>query len=112
MKKSPWRLNVLSQIIGLPFIIVMILLLSGQLLTYGNKNDDIQLRHIQETLEKYAIQCYASEGSYPPHLDYLVENYGLILNEDKYNYEYHIFASNIMPDIGVSLRPKGNLSLK
>ena len=101
MSKTTFRLSLLSQVIILPFIAVAAWLLFSQAAGYAEINSSITKESARETVEKYAIQCYASEGSYPPDLEYLVENYGLILNEDQFIYEYQIFASNIMPDITV-----------
>lgn len=99
MKKYPNRLNILSQIITLPFTAVVLVILVLEVSNYDETNSSINKVTVQETVEKYAIQCYASEGSYPPDLNYLVENYGLIMDEERFIYEYDIFASNIMPDI-------------
>ncbi len=55
-----------------------------------------------ERIKYYAVQCYASEGFYPPSLDYLVENYNLVLKEDQFLYFYDAFSSNIMPDIMIT----------
>ncbi len=99
MRKYPNRLNILSQIIALPFIAIVLLLLISEVADYDETNSSLNKTSVQETVEKYAIQCYASEGSYPPDLNYLVDNYGLILDEERFIYEYDIFASNIMPDI-------------
>ncbi len=56
-----------------------------------------------EAIEKSVMQCYALEGSYPPNLEYLEQNYGLILDRDKYVYQYDIIAGNIHPIIGIQL---------
>jgi len=45
------------------------------------------------------MQCYALEGAYPPQ--YLVDNYGLLADLDKYVYQYEPVAGNIHPIIGV-----------
>lgn len=92
-------LSLWAQIITLPFVAIMVILLAGSITGYKDNEANIDKSTIEDTVEKYVIQCYASEGAYPPDLDYLAENYGLILNTDKYIYEYDIFASNIMPDI-------------
>jgi len=60
-----------------------------------------QEKQIEEVIRKYAVACYAQEGAYPKDITYLEENYGLIINEDKYFYYYDLFASNILPDIEV-----------
>jgi len=57
-----------------------------------------------EQVRQAAIGCYASEGRYPQSVDYLVEHYGLIYDEEKYSILYDAFASNIMPDIDVNIR--------
>ena len=49
------------------------------------------------------MQCYAIEGRYPPSVDYLEENYGILIDRDKYDVFYSGFASNFMPDITVNL---------
>ena len=47
------------------------------------------------------MQCYAVEGSYPASLDYLEENYGLLVNHDRFIVTYEAFASNLMPQVNV-----------
>jgi len=63
-----------------------------------------QEERLEEAIRKSAISCYAQEGAYPNDLAYLEENYGLILNKDKYFYYYDLFASNILPDIEVKAK--------
>lgn len=99
MKRSKNRLNIVSQIITLPFMAIALVILVQSLSGYGATNTALNKSNVQDIVEKYAIQCYASEGSYPPDLAYLVEHYGLILDEERYIYDYDIFASNIMPEI-------------
>ena len=55
-------------------------------------------------IQRASVQCYAIEGRYPASIDYLVEHYGLQIDNNKYVVFYDGFASNIMPDITVSLR--------
>ncbi len=99
MMRSKNRLSNLSQIMTLPFIAIALIILIRGISGYGDTNNALNKTNVQDIVEKYAIQCYASEGSYPPDLSYLVDNYGLILDEEHFIYEYDIFASNIMPDI-------------
>jgi len=99
MGRSKHTLNILAQTMTLPFIALAFFLLMRGVSNYGATSDSLDKANVQEIVEKYAIQCYASEGSYPPDLNYLVEHYGLILDEERYIYEYDIFGSNVMPDI-------------
>ena len=55
---------------------------------------------LELALRRASVACYASEGVYPPSLDYLVEHYGLQI-EDRYIVFYDNVASNLMPDITV-----------
>ncbi|WP_330587181.1 hypothetical protein [Aminipila butyrica] len=57
---------------------------------------------LQQAIQRASVQCYAIEGRYPASVDYLVENYGVQVDTDKYAVFYEGFASNIMPDITVS----------
>ena len=59
---------------------------------------------IEDAIRKSPLECYALEGSYPPSVDYLKKNYGLIVNEDAYFYHYQVTASNMIPDIKVVKR--------
>jgi len=59
-----------------------------------------RVKTVEEAIQKAAVQCYAIEGSYPP-IQYLVDHYGLVINESAYYYHYEFIASNIMPVIAV-----------
>lgn len=67
---------------------------------YLNSGEQEALQ-IKKIIQSESVQCYALEGAYPPDLEYLVKNYGLILNHKRYYYDYTIFASNISPQIEV-----------
>lgn len=56
---------------------------------------------LQNAIKRASVQCYAVEGRYPASVDYLVENYGIQIDADKYAVFYEGFASNMMPDITV-----------
>ena len=56
---------------------------------------------LETALENSAVLCYSLEGFYPPSLDYLADNYGVVVDREHYIVHYDVFASNIMPDIRV-----------
>lgn len=66
------------------------------------------LRVAQEAIARAAVSCYAIEGSYPDTYEYLRDNYGLSVNEERYIVHYQVFAANIMPDITVI--PRGGVA--
>lgn len=82
------------------FAVVLALFLYGA----GQLNAAVQreqLSSAQRAVTRAAVQCYAAEGFYPATTDYLVERYGLCVDESKYRIDYQCFASNLMPDITV-----------
>lgn len=92
IKKSQW--------IVLAMLIAFLVLSSIGIEGFSGVADFERVNSVEEAIRKAAVQCYAIEGSYPT-LDYLVQNYGLIINESAYYYHYEIIASNIMPVIAV-----------
>lgn len=56
---------------------------------------------LETALENSAVLCYSLEGFYPPSLDYLADNYGVVVDREHYIVHYDVFASNMMPDIRV-----------
>ncbi len=66
----------------------------------GRQGD--QFREIQlEAIRQAAMQCYALEGAYPPSLQYLADEYGLILNTEDYHFRYEVPAGNLPPIVEV-----------
>ena len=72
-------------------------------------NKDIETQttlSIKNSVVSSVVQCCAIEGTYPKNIQYLKDNYGLVLDESKYIITYDLFASNIMPDISVLKKNK------
>lgn len=62
---------------------------------------------VRSAVRSAALTCYAVEGAYPSDLQYLVENYGLRYNPERFIVSYDAFASNVVPDIRVLERGNG-----
>lgn len=58
-------------------------------------------QQLESAIRRAAVACYATEGVYPPDLDYLEQHYGIQVDETRYMVSYDIFASNLMPEITV-----------
>lgn len=69
---------------------------------YNNSQLDI----IENNINKAIMTCYSIEGYYPDNIDYLIDNYGLVIDKKKVNVFYQALGANIYPDIMVSY--KGN----
>lgn len=67
----------------------------------GSNLEEQGLVSTRNAILNSAKQCCAIEGSYPTSLAYLEENYGLVLNYNKYLITYDVFAQNVMPNVVV-----------
>lgn len=67
----------------------------------GSGQREESLEQAEAAVRRACVACYATEGVYPPDLDYLKEHYGLQLDTSEYIVHYHATASNLMPDIAV-----------
>ena len=57
---------------------------------------------LDSALRRAIVTCYAVEGRYPPSLDYIAENYGVLVDETRYSVYYDAFAANVMPTLRVT----------
>lgn len=83
------------------FLIVLAALAVGTVNLSGDTGQEGQ-RATQQAIERAAVLCYATEGFYPPSLQYIEENYGVQIDSKRYTIQYEVFASNVMPVIRVS----------
>lgn len=98
------RKNILSKIWGIfsgTILISFILFFLFGLQSVNRSTTSEQLASLERTILKDVIHCYATEGTYPPNLDYLKEHYGLSYNEELFFVDYISIGSNIMPDVTV-----------
>ncbi len=70
------------------------------------KDEEVDL--LYSAINKAVVNCYAIEGRYPESLKYIVDNYGVIINEDKFLVDYQVFATNVKP--GIQIIVKGEKS--
>ena len=61
-------------------------------------------QQLEQALRRAAVSCYASEGVYPPSVDYLISHYGIQIDETHFKVFYEVFAENRMPQIDVVVR--------
>ena len=62
-------------------------------------SDEEALRATRDNVIRAVVSCYAYEGSYPDSIEYLEENYSLVVNKDKYLIYYQKIADNLMPSV-------------
>ena len=80
-------------------LLIAIIALIGTYMRSTFEQEDVRMA--EDTVRKYAVQCYALEGAYPESIEYLADNYTLTLNREKYVYHYDYIGANMMPDISV-----------
>lgn len=85
------------------FILFIFYLLIG-VNSAKKSNDAERYDLLKDAINRSAVQCYAIEGYYPPNIEYLENNYGLVVDHNKYVINYSVFASNLMPEIEVFLK--------
>lgn len=57
------------------------------------------MKQLENSIRKATMTCYATEGVYPPTLEYLKKNYGIQIDESRFTVFYEVFAKNLMPEI-------------
>ena len=67
----------------------------------GSGQQAESLKQLDASIRKATMTCYATEGVYPPSVQYLKENYGIQIDEDRYSVFYEIEGANLMPSITV-----------
>lgn len=59
------------------------------------------VKQLDSSIRKAVLTCYATEGVYPPTVDYLKQNYGIQIDEERFAVFYEVFGDNIMPEITI-----------
>jgi len=91
----------LKMIAFVAVVIVAVYFVFVGLGTLSSTQDDKQLEIARDAIMKAAVQCYALESQFPQSLEYLVDHYGLTLDESKFIYHYRVIGSNMVPEIKV-----------
>lgn len=98
----------LTYIIPLVLFAAMLTWFVLALSSAGESTNRNELAAVRSTVENGITMCYAIEGAYPESLEYLVENYGVIYDSQKYIVYYDRFAANIRPTVSVLERQDKN----
>ena len=85
------------------FLIIKIVLLTAVIggLLYVMNAEAESMKQLETSIRKATMTCYATEGVYPPTLEYLKKNYGIQIDESRFTVFYEVFAKNLMPEITV-----------
>ncbi len=100
-KKKTGAADIIKVLIPVLFFTLITVSIVLGLKNVSETSDSESIRIMEQNLRRATVQCYAIEGRYPPNLEYLAANYGVILNAEKYIYHYRTMGANLMPDIAV-----------
>lgn len=93
------RALIISLLVFAALIVLAFLLFSNM----EQRVDQEQALQLETALRRAAVTCYAVEGRYPATLHYLTEQYGVVIDLEKFIVRYDVFAPNIMPEIFVTI---------
>ena len=88
-------------ILSLLLFAVVIVLFQMGLSLVTQKESSHERTILEQAISRDLIRCYALEGSYPQSLEYLVENYGLTYDSDRFFIDYRSLGSNLRPDVTI-----------
>ena len=101
MRKKRHILGLLKGLLTPLVIVAALLVFATAVNSLDSGRDEESLRQLETALHRGCVACYATEGVYPPDLEYLRERYGVQVDEVKYMVDYRVFAPNLMPSITV-----------
>jgi hypothetical protein len=83
---------------------VLVLLIGVLLGNAVDTSSEEALNAVRDSIIRAAVTCYAIEGVYPESLQYLIDNYNLAVDLNRYNVYYSSISDNLMPNIIVRAR--------
>ncbi len=81
--------------------VVIFAVFSFGITNVSRETSEKQSESLELAISRGVAHCYASEGFYPENLDYLIENYGITYDTDKYFVDYNVLGENMFPDITI-----------
>lgn len=99
--KREWNLIPVKVLIMVAVLVLALFCLNKGVQKMGNGQQAESLKQLDSSIRKATLTCYATEGVYPPTIDYLKENYGIQIDEERFTVFYEVFGDNVMPDITV-----------
>ncbi|MCL1880081.1 MAG: hypothetical protein FWF71_05645 [Actinomycetia bacterium] len=85
-------------------LIVLVVLIIVGLNAFSKRLDSSQASFLEMSVRRAAVACYALEGSFPTNaqgIGYLQENYGLMVDKERYIVYYEYLGANLLPQIKV-----------
>lgn len=74
---------------------------AGAVMYLSEGSTERQKETLEKALTNAITECYAEEGRYPESLEYLVENYRVTYDEERFFIDYQVRGQNIRPDVTI-----------
>lgn len=97
-RRTSETLKIVSFVVIAVILVILVYIGIGN---FGSAHEQRQLEIARDAVVRAAVQCYALESRFPSSLQYLVDNYGLTIDETKYIYYYRAEGSNFIPRIEI-----------
>ncbi len=82
-------------------LVIAVFCLTGAVSKMNEGQQAESLEQLDLSIRKATMTCYATEGVYPPTIEYLEDNYGIQIDRSRFTVFYEVMAMNMMPDITV-----------
>lgn len=102
--KRKMNFNIIRVLAMALLILAAVFCLNKAVDKMGSNEEAESLKQLDSSIRKATMTCYATEGVYPPTIQYLEDNYGIQVDESKFVVFYEVFGDNLMPDITVMER--------
>ena len=83
------------------FTVMVIFIVSLSINQAEEASREEGVRLLEEALNRAAAHSFAVNGYFPESLEYIVENFGVFIDTERFVVHYSLFAENIFPDIRV-----------
>ena len=95
--KSKYKRSFLGVIVSLAAFALCIVIFAFGLQNVFTRSREENFKATKEAIDRAITNCYAIEGRYPSNVDYLVEHYMVIINEEKFRVSFQSIGANIRP---------------
>ncbi|MDL2219039.1 hypothetical protein LJC04_01695 [Ruminococcaceae bacterium OttesenSCG-928-O06] len=96
-KRAHWRGTILSLLVFLVVFVAFVFAISS----FSTDASTEGATATQNAIQNAAVLCYATEGFYPPSLEYIETHYRVKVDHTRYAVHYDAYAPGLLPSIKV-----------
>lgn len=89
-------------ILGIVLFVVCFIFFYVAIANVSSDVDENEVQTLKKAIDKAITTCYAIEGTYPESIEYIEENYGVVIEHDKYVVVYDLLGPNVKPNVIVA----------